>query len=127
MTTVTTPTAGSALRGRMILRDPRYNRGTAFTLDERRALGLEGLLPSGVQTLEEQSKRAYEQYEAEPSNIATTGFTSAYVVTFCAGTRVSSHKYEFSPMMLPNTTRAKVGAASAGLNWPAATAPSANR
>src|SRR5262245_35953666 len=48
MATVSTPVAA---RGRPLLRDPRYNRGTAFTLDERRALGLDGLLPSAVQTL----------------------------------------------------------------------------
>jgi malate dehydrogenase (oxaloacetate-decarboxylating) len=39
-------------RGRSVLSSPRLNRGTAFTLEERRALGLQGLLPSGVTTLE---------------------------------------------------------------------------
>ena len=77
MTSVTTPAAGSALRGRSLLRDPHVNRGTAFTLDERRALGLEGLLPSGVQTLEEQSKRACEQYLSQPSNLAKNEFLAA--------------------------------------------------
>lgn len=52
-TTATTPAAGRAL-----LRDPRLNRGTAFTGRERTALRLEGLLPAGVQSLEEQAKRS---------------------------------------------------------------------
>jgi malate dehydrogenase (oxaloacetate-decarboxylating) len=33
--------------------DPRLNRGTAFTVEERAALGLEGLLPASVLSLEE--------------------------------------------------------------------------
>ena len=36
------------LRGRSVLSIPLLNRGTAFTLDEREALGLTGLLPDGV-------------------------------------------------------------------------------
>ena len=59
-TTVTRPQV-AAPHGRALLRDPRYNRGTAFTHAQRSALGLEGLLPAGVQTLEQQSNRAYEQ------------------------------------------------------------------
>jgi malate dehydrogenase (oxaloacetate-decarboxylating) len=65
------------LRGRALLREPRYNRGTAFTPEERRALGLEGLLPSAVQTLEDQAIRAYEQYEAQPTNLAKNEFLAA--------------------------------------------------
>jgi len=57
---------GSAVpRGPELLRNARFNRGTAFMLEERRALGLNGLLPSGVQTLEQQSAPAYEQYRVE--------------------------------------------------------------
>ena len=52
--------------GRALLRDPRLNRGTAFTYQEREALGVGGLVPAGVQTLEQQAKRAYEQYQAQP-------------------------------------------------------------
>jgi malate dehydrogenase (oxaloacetate-decarboxylating) len=63
--------------GRELLRDPRFNRGTAFSLDERRALDLEGLLPSAVQTLEQQSTRAFEQYQAQPSNLAKNEFLAA--------------------------------------------------
>lgn len=47
--------------GYMLLRDPRKNKGTAFTLDERRKFGLEGLLPAQVETLETQMLRVNEQ------------------------------------------------------------------
>ena len=45
-----------------ILRDPRYNRGTAFTLAERDALGITGFLPEAVDTLEIQVARAHTQF-----------------------------------------------------------------
>lgn len=75
MATATLPT--STLRGRELLRDPRWNRGTAFTLDERAALGLHGLLPSGVQTLDDQSARAYAQYLAQPTDLGRNDFLAA--------------------------------------------------
>src|SRR5215218_197238 len=46
------------------------NRGTAFTPEERRALGLQGLLPSGVSTLEGQLRRVYAQYRRQPDDLA---------------------------------------------------------
>ena len=52
-------------RGRDVLCDALLNKGTAFTPDERRALGLEGLLPDSVSTLEEQVARAYGHFEAK--------------------------------------------------------------
>ena len=59
-------TAGTPLRirarGRAVLSNPMTNRGTAFTIEQRRALGLVGLTPTGVTTLENQAKRSYEQY-----------------------------------------------------------------
>jgi malate dehydrogenase (oxaloacetate-decarboxylating) len=64
-------------RGRALLRDPRYNRGTAFTLEERAVLGLQGLLPPAVLTLEQQCARAYEQYEAQPSALGRNSFLAA--------------------------------------------------
>src|SRR5690242_19350512 len=42
-----------------LLRDPMSNQGSAFGAAARRALGLEGLLPSHVSTLAEQARRAY--------------------------------------------------------------------
>ena len=47
------------LRGPQLLNHPMYNRSTAFTRDERRELGLEGLLPDVVSTMEQQARRAY--------------------------------------------------------------------
>jgi len=47
-------------RGVQLLRDPRRNKGSAFTREERAAFGLEGLLPWAVNTMEQQAQRAYE-------------------------------------------------------------------
>ncbi len=57
-------------RGRLVLVHPMANRGTAFTLDEREQLGLSGLLPSRVTTIEEQLRRTYAQYSRSPSPLA---------------------------------------------------------
>jgi hypothetical protein len=51
------PTSNNPVRSE-ILRDPRYNRGTAFTLEERDALGITSLLPEAVDTLDIQVARA---------------------------------------------------------------------
>ena len=56
--------------GRLILMHPMANRGTAFTLEEREKLGLSGLLPSRVTTIEEQLRRIYAQYSRSPSPLA---------------------------------------------------------
>jgi malate dehydrogenase (oxaloacetate-decarboxylating) len=64
-------------RGRDLLRDPRYNRGTAFTVEERSTLGLEGLLPPAVLTLQDQAIRSYAQYRAQPTDLAKNGFLAA--------------------------------------------------
>ncbi|WP_394827613.1 NAD-dependent malic enzyme [Pendulispora albinea] len=57
------------LRGAPLLRDPRFNKGTAFTLEERESLGLLGLLPEGVDTLENQVRRAFTQLAEKNSNL----------------------------------------------------------
>lgn len=57
------------LRGSSVLSSPALNRGTAFTLAEREALGLTGLLPTGVSTLEGQVRRVYAQYSETSTNL----------------------------------------------------------
>jgi malate dehydrogenase (oxaloacetate-decarboxylating) len=47
-------------RGSHLLSEPMYNKGSAFTREERRALRLEGLLPAGVNTIEQQAARVLE-------------------------------------------------------------------
>jgi malate dehydrogenase (oxaloacetate-decarboxylating)(NADP+) len=57
-----TPHAMAELpRGMDLLRDPLMNKGTAFTLEERDALGLRGLLPPRVHTQDEQVARILQQ------------------------------------------------------------------
>jgi malate dehydrogenase (oxaloacetate-decarboxylating) len=56
------PTIHLGLRGTHLLDDPIFNKGTAFTDEERSAFGLHGLLPPQIETLSEQTTRAYEAY-----------------------------------------------------------------
>ena len=58
------------VRGNDVLRIPILNRGTAFTEAERRALGLVGLLPTGVSSMEAQVRRTYAQYRSQPDALA---------------------------------------------------------
>jgi malate dehydrogenase (oxaloacetate-decarboxylating) len=79
-TTTTAPSAPITPpipRGRSLLRDPRHNRGTAFTAEQRAALGLDGLLPPAVLTLEDQAMRAYEQYRSQPGDLLRNSFLAA--------------------------------------------------
>jgi malate dehydrogenase (oxaloacetate-decarboxylating) len=57
-----------SLRGKALLFDPRWNKGTAFSADERAKFGLSGLLPPHVSTIEEQIRRRYENFlkKSEP-------------------------------------------------------------
>ena len=73
----TTANDSGVPRGRALLRDPRWNKGTGFTAAERAALGLAGLLPAGVLTLDDQVRRAYEQYQAQPTDLARNEFLAA--------------------------------------------------
>ncbi len=50
-------------RGLAVLNSPMLNKGIAFSTEERKALGLAGLLPPEIGTLASQVKRAYIQYE----------------------------------------------------------------
>ena len=62
------------VRGYHILNRPMLNRGTAFTREERDALGLTGLLPPGWMSLEGQAKRVYAQYLSQPDNLSKNTF-----------------------------------------------------
>jgi malate dehydrogenase (oxaloacetate-decarboxylating)(NADP+) len=53
--------------GVALLRDPLTNKGTAFTNEERDALGLRGLLPPHVSTIEEQLARVMDGLARQPS------------------------------------------------------------
>jgi malate dehydrogenase (oxaloacetate-decarboxylating) len=57
-------------RGNEVLATPMINRGTAFTLEERETLGLTGLLPGGVSTIDGQLRRVYAQYLRQPDDLA---------------------------------------------------------
>jgi len=46
-------------RGQRLLRHPLFSKGTAFSREERTALGLEGLLPDAVSTIDQQMRRVY--------------------------------------------------------------------
>ncbi|MFP7495124.1 NAD-dependent malic enzyme [Terribacillus saccharophilus] len=59
----------TSLRGKNLISNPFLNKGVAFTKEERAELGLEGVLPATVLTLDEQVKRAYEQFNAQPNNL----------------------------------------------------------
>ncbi|MGH3513820.1 MAG: NAD-dependent malic enzyme [Pseudonocardiaceae bacterium] len=56
-------------RGHAVLTSPTINRGTAFTLEEREALALTGLLPTAVSTLDGQVRRVYSQYRSQADDL----------------------------------------------------------
>ena len=65
-----THSAASLLpRGAALLRDPLLNKGTAFNERERNALGLRGLLPAHVLTLEEQAARVITNLQHLPDDL----------------------------------------------------------
>ena len=57
-------------RGTQVMREPLVFRGTAFTPQERADLGLVGLLPDGVTSLDSQSRRVYAQYSRQRDDLA---------------------------------------------------------
>jgi malate dehydrogenase (oxaloacetate-decarboxylating)(NADP+) len=64
-----TANMGVAKRGIDLLHDPRLNKSTAFTVAEREALGLTGLLPAAVDTEETQVRRALQQLGQKPTDL----------------------------------------------------------
>jgi malate dehydrogenase (oxaloacetate-decarboxylating) len=65
------------VRGLAVLNSPLLNKGTAFTAHERKALGITGLLPPNISTLETQVKRAYIQYERLPDVLSKNIYLTA--------------------------------------------------
>lgn len=62
------------MRGHEILNNPFLNKGTAFTMEERKELGLLGILPPYVQTIEEQAEQAYQNFLRKPSDLEKRHF-----------------------------------------------------
>ena len=88
-----------------ILNNPFLNKGTAFTLEERKELGLIGLLPPYVQTIEEQAAQTYAQMETKANDlekrlflmeIFNTNRTLFYYL-------FSQHLEEFNPIVYDPT------------------------
>ena len=88
-----------------VLDDPEVNRGTAFTMDERDHLGLHGLLPSGVETIDEQVARCYEQF-SQATRTSRNGCSSpsCTTATRCCSTGWSaSTSHEMLPIVYTPT------------------------
>jgi len=58
-----------AARGMDVLRNPTLNKGTGFTAEERRWLGLEGLLPVQIKSQAQQAKIIYDQLRAQSDDL----------------------------------------------------------
>lgn len=57
------------MKARELLNNPFLNKGTAFTMEERKELGLIGLLPPCVQTIEEQAAQTYAHMERKTTDL----------------------------------------------------------
>jgi len=68
---------GTKARGMAVLASPLLNKGTAFTLEERNALGLTGLLPPAISTLDAQADGAYIQYQRLPDALSKNIYLTA--------------------------------------------------
>ncbi|MDD4915587.1 MAG: NAD-dependent malic enzyme [Methylococcales bacterium] len=67
----------ASIRGMSLLRLPATNKGTAFTLQERIELGLDGLLPPLITDIEEQIERLYVSYRKQQNDISKYQFLRA--------------------------------------------------
>ena len=63
-------------RGQVILETPFLNKGSAFSFDERAEMGLHGLLPAAVTTIDLQAERSYAQYSHQSDDLAKYIFLS---------------------------------------------------
>lgn len=63
-------------RGRDVLANPMTNFGTAFTAQQRRELGIDGLLPDGVTSLSSQTQRVYQKFVNEATDLQKYVFLS---------------------------------------------------
>lgn len=92
-------------RGLDILNNPWLNKGTSFTLEERKALGLSGLLPPFVADMEEQVQRVLENYQhhKDPLDkyIFLTGLADRNVTLFYRF--LTEHLEETTPIMYTPT------------------------
>ncbi|KAK7431259.1 NAD-dependent malic enzyme, mitochondrial [Neonectria magnoliae] len=66
-----------ALTGTALLNSAYLNKGSAFPPEERRHFNLTGLLPQSVQSLDQQCKRAYEQYSTRADDLAKNTFLTS--------------------------------------------------
>ena len=67
--TIRQPSVAHTIRGMDLLDDPALNKGTAFANEERAEFGLDGLLPPHVETLQEQTARAYEAFQKKDTDL----------------------------------------------------------
>ncbi|KAJ5302275.1 hypothetical protein N7508_007138 [Penicillium antarcticum] len=65
------------LEGAALLHSAQFNKGSAFSAEERGAFKLQGLLPPNIQTLDEQVERAYQQYKSRPDDLAKNTFLAS--------------------------------------------------
>ena len=63
------PSLNKSLRGIDVLNNPRLNKGTAFSQKEREDLGLVGLLPAGIETIDKQVQRVLGHLAQKPTDI----------------------------------------------------------
>jgi malate dehydrogenase (oxaloacetate-decarboxylating) len=66
-----------ALTGSALLNTPYFNKGAGFPAEERKQFKLTGLLPQNVQTLDQQVKRAYQQYSTRKDDLAKNTFMTS--------------------------------------------------
>ena len=91
--------------GQTRLNDPFLNRGTAYTKEQREQYHLEGMLPPKQQTLEEQAREVYLQYQGKKTNLEKriflmTVFNTNRVLFFKI---FSEHVTEFMPIVYDPT------------------------